>query len=71
MCQFAVFVHLLSAIVWVGGLAFLALVAVPATRMLPQFRVVGRACIGRLLVTGVVVSGYRGLTPAALVRGRP
>jgi uncharacterized membrane protein len=76
MYQIVVLVHILSAIVWVGGMAFLALVAVPATRALPpaergailhaigrQFRRVGWACIALLIVTGAIASGYRGLTP--------
>jgi uncharacterized membrane protein len=82
MYQVAVFIHILSAIVWVGGLAFLALVAVPATRPLPaversvilqaigrQFRLVGWVCIGLLLVTGLIVNGYRGLTWGMLFDG--
>jgi len=74
--QVSVFVHILSAIVWIGGMLFLALVIVPATRGLPpderaalfsavgrRFRAVGWGCIGLLLVTGVVNSSYRGVTP--------
>jgi copper resistance protein D len=71
----SVFVHILSAIVWVGGMLFLALVIVPTTRGLPtaeraalfgsigrRFRTVGWACIALLLVTGTVNSIYRGVT---------
>jgi putative copper export protein len=80
--QAAVSIHVLSAIVWVGGLVFLALVAVPATRPLPaaergallnalgrRFRPVGWVCLGLLVLTGLVVSGYRGLTWETFVSG--
>lgn len=73
--QVSVFIHILSAIVWIGGMLFLALVIVPATRGLPpaeraalfgavgrRFRAVGWVCIGLLLVTGVVNTTYRGVT---------
>lgn len=73
--QLSVFVHILSAIVWIGGMLFLALVIVPTTRGLPpaertalfgavgrRFRTVGWVCIGLLLVTGVVNTTYRGVT---------
>jgi copper resistance protein D len=73
--QLSVFVHILSAIVWIGGMLFLALVIVPTTRGLPpaeraalfgavgrRFRAVGWVCIGLLLVTGVVNTSYRGVT---------
>jgi putative copper export protein len=71
----SVFLHLLSAIIWIGGMLFLALVVVPVTRSLPpaeratlfgamgrRFRTVGWACIAALLVTGTVNSAYRGVT---------
>jgi copper resistance protein D len=73
--QLSVFVHILSAIIWIGGMLFVALVVVPATRSLPpseraalfstvgrRFRTVGWVCIGALLVTGVVNVAYRGVT---------
>jgi uncharacterized membrane protein len=73
--QLSVFVHILSAIVWIGGMLFLALVIVPATRGQPpaervalfsavgrRFRTVGWVCIGLLLVTGGVNTSYRGVT---------
>ena len=63
--QLSVFLHILSAIVWIGGMLFLAFVVVPVTRGLPpaeraalfgaigrRFRTVGWACIAVLLVTG-------------------
>lgn len=73
--QISVFLHILSAIVWIGGMLFLALVVVPTTRSMPpseraalfgavgrRFRAVGWACIGVLLVTGTVNMAYRGVT---------
>jgi putative copper export protein len=73
--QLSVFLHILSAVIWIGGMLFLALVVVPATRGLPpaeraalfgvlgrRFRAVGWACIAVLLVTGVVNAAYRGVT---------
>jgi len=73
--QLSVFLHILSAVIWIGGMLFLALVVVPVTRPLPpgeraalvgavgrRFRAVGWACIAVLLVTGVVNTGYRGVT---------
>jgi copper resistance protein D len=71
----SVYLHILSAIIWIGGMLFLALVVVPVTRGLPpperaalfgavgrRFRTVGWVCIGLLLVTGGVNSVYRGVT---------
>jgi putative copper export protein len=73
--QLSVFVHVLSAIIWIGGMLFVALVVVPATRGLPpseraalfgtvgrRFRTVGWTCIGALVVTGIVNLAYRGVT---------
>ncbi len=73
--QFSVFLHIMSAIIWVGGMFFLALVVVPVARGLPpaeraalfgavgrRFRTVGWICIALLIVTGVVNMTYRGVT---------
>ena len=75
MYQLSVLVHFLAAMVWVGGMLFLALVVVPAARTLPpaersalfqlvgpRFRTVGWACIALLLLTGGVNVAYRGVT---------
>ena len=75
----SVFVHILSAIIWIGGMFFLALVVVPVTRGLPpadramlfgavgrRFRTVGWICIALLLVTGTINAAYRGVTWANL-----
>ncbi len=83
MYQLSVLVHLLAATVWVGGMLFLALVAVPATRGLPpaergaligalgrRFRVVGWACVALLVVTGTINTAYRGVTWGSVASGR-
>lgn len=69
--QLAVLIHLLSAIVWIGGMLFLVLVLVPvarrsadsperATRLLGQigrqFRPVGWVCLGLLVLTGLYLA---------------
>ena len=73
--QISVFLHILSAIIWIGGMLFLALVVVPTTRSMPpteraalfgavgrRFRVVGWACIAVLLITGTINTAFRGAT---------
>jgi copper resistance protein D len=73
--QLSVFLHILSAIIWIGGMFFLALVVVPATCGMPpaeraalfgsvgrRFRTVGWVCIGVLIVTGTINTAYRGVT---------
>jgi uncharacterized membrane protein len=81
--QLNVYIHILSAIVWVGGMLFLALVVVPVARRLPpaeraplldslgrRFRAVGWTAIGLLLATGLLNAGYRGVTWEAFFSGR-
>ncbi len=76
----SVWLHILAAIAWVGGMFFLVLVVVPwlrrgggidAGRFLHEtgvrFRNVGWACFGVLLVTGLFNLGYRGVRPTHLV----
>ncbi len=67
-------VHVLAALLWLGGMFFLAAVGAPVLRKVesPQlrqllfqrlgarFRQVGWACIGVLLVTGVLNLWFRG-----------
>jgi uncharacterized membrane protein len=66
MYQWIVWVHILAAIVWIGGMFFLPLVLVPVLRRQEpklraalldavgrRFRTVGWIAIGVLLVTGV------------------
>lgn len=73
--QLSVLLHILSAVIWVGGMFFLALVVVPVARTLApaeraalfgavgrRFRAVGWGCIGLLIVTGVINVSYRGVT---------
>ena len=82
MYQVSVYLHLLAAVVWVGGMFFLALVLVPALRARPEverarllgvagrrFRTIGWVCIGLLVLTGLINSGYRGLTWEAVLSG--
>jgi len=78
-----VFLHVLSAVVWIGGVLFLALVAVPVARSLPdplradlmealgrRFRPVAWVCIAVLVVTGVASLAYRGVGWERVVTGR-
>jgi uncharacterized membrane protein len=80
----AVWLHLLALAVWLGGMVFLALVLVPATRRPEQratapalfhqvatrFRWVGWACLAILIVTGLFALGYRGYGLADAFNGR-
>jgi uncharacterized membrane protein len=81
--QLSVYIHVLSALVWVGGMLFLALVIVPVTRgMAPperarlfeavgrRFRTVGWVCIGLLIVTGVTNLAFRGVTWESVLSGQ-
>ena len=83
MYQLSVFIHIFSAIIWVGGMFFLALVVVPTTRHLPpaergalfntvgvRFRTIGWVCIGLLILTGLINSAYRGVTWESLFSGQ-
>ncbi|MBI3939223.1 MAG: DUF4149 domain-containing protein, partial [Acidobacteria bacterium] len=70
----SVFLHLLAAIVWIGGMAFLGLILAPYLRQPGQrhmgpalfratgtrFRVVGWICIGLLVLSGIFSLAYRG-----------
>jgi putative copper export protein len=75
MYQIAVFLHVLGAAVWVGGVLFLAAVAVPVARRFEpairarivreagqQFRLIGWATLGIMVVTGVYLTTERGAT---------
>lgn len=77
-----VFVHVVSAMVWVGGILFLSLVVVPAGRRFDdavrsrlltdvgrRFRVVGWSALGMLLVTGLVQMAARGATVQNVLDG--
>jgi len=79
----SVFVHVLSAVVWAGGMLFLALVAIPVLRALPdrpraelvarlgeRFRPVAWTCIVLLVVTGILNLAFRGVTWESVATGR-
>ena len=71
---FSVWLHILAAIVWIGGMAFLGLVLIPAMRLSEyravgasltywtgtRFRLIGWVCLSVLLLTGVFNLLYRG-----------
>jgi uncharacterized membrane protein len=80
----SVWLHILSAVVWIGGMVFLALVLVPVIRR-PEnraiaaslihstgvrFRWVGWACLGLLIFTGTFNLVYRGFDWVDLWSGR-
>lgn len=80
--QLSVYLHVLGAIGWVGGILFLGLIAVPALRRLDEkkrsqllnelgtrFRVVGYTLLGILFLTGIVQSAARGATIANVLDG--
>jgi copper resistance protein D len=70
-----VFLHLVAALTWLGGMFFFALVGAPALRRVEpdevraglfrdmgiRFRVVGWAAIGVLVVTGTAILHLRGM----------
>lgn len=80
----SVWLHILAAAIWVGGMVFLSLVLVPVVRR-PEyrgvasslirwtglrFRWVGWTCLGVLLVTGTFNLAYRGMTWEDVWSGR-
>jgi len=77
--QLVVWIHILGACTWVGGILFFGLVLVPALRRAPgpkthelvravgrRFRVVGWTSVAILLVTGVANVLYRVPGPVLL-----
>lgn len=74
----SVTIHVLAAMLWVGGMGFFALVVVPVVRRHAgdaqvrelvrgvgmRFASVGWVALGTLIVTGVCNLGFRGLLPA-------
>lgn len=78
----SVFVHILAATIWVGGMAFLVLVVVPWLRASGQraqagallrdtgirFRSVGWVCFGLIALTATFNAYYRGVRLGDLVR---
>lgn len=80
--QIVVFVHVISAIIWVGGIFFLGIIAVPAARtMQPQtrshllnelgsrFRAVGYTLLALLIITGTVQAVVYGATWENVLNG--
>lgn len=71
----SVYTHILAAIIWIGGMLFLTLIALPAVRALEapggagrlirlmgrRFRDIGWVCIGLLIVSGFTNLWYRGV----------
>lgn len=78
-----VWLHILAAAVWIGGMVFLSIILVPVSRR-PEyhgvasslihgtgvrFRAVGWMCLGALLLTGMFNLHYRGIGWAVLGEG--
>lgn len=78
----SVWIHILAATVWVGGIFFVALVVVPwlksgdadvgkagalMRKAGERFRTIGWICFGILLVTGSLNLWFRGIRPGNLV----
>jgi uncharacterized membrane protein len=79
----SVFAHVIGAMIWVGGMLFLALVIAPATRHLSpaergplfsivgrRFRTVGWVCIALLVGTGLLNAHFRGVGWEDVASGR-
>jgi len=74
--------HVLAALVWFGGMLFLALVGAPVLRAVEpatlraelfrrlgeRFRAIGWICVGVLIVTGTLNLHLRGLLEPAVLR---
>ncbi len=80
MSRTLVVLHVLAAVVWLGGIAFLALVGAPVLRRLDdaalrqrlfdglgqRFRLVGWSAVGLAVATGMALLAVRGLLSTAL-----
>lgn len=80
----SVWLHILAAIIWLGGMLFLVLVLVPVLRRQEyrgvagslihwtgvRFRWVGWVCLALLLASGMLNLGFRGFTWQDLWTGR-
>lgn len=78
-----VWIHILAAMVWIGGAAFIALILVPSVRkpefavIAPsllraaalRFRLVGWICLGILIISGCANLGFRGYSLADCLNG--
>jgi copper resistance protein D len=74
-------IHIIAAIIWVGGLVFMSLMLVPALRAMgnpaltarliqavgKRFKWVGWICLATLLITGFINLTARGFSHASLV----
>ncbi|NUQ38502.1 MAG: CopD family protein [Caldilineales bacterium] len=81
---FSVWLHVVAAIIWIGGALFLALVLVPATRQAAyrgiapaliqwsgaRFRSISWVCLATLLLSGICNLAYRGFGWADLWSGQ-
>lgn len=79
----AVWLHILAAVLWVGGMAFLVLILAPLLRRLnddalaadllhrvgSRLRPVGWACLAMLVATGLCILAGRGVTLADVTGG--
>ncbi|MCL6552212.1 MAG: CopD family protein [Firmicutes bacterium] len=83
MYHAAVFLHIVAAVVWVGGMVFLSLVLVPVARRLPpaeraalvtqvgvRFRTVGWVAMAVLVGNGLANAAVRGVTWESVMTGR-
>lgn len=80
----SVFIHLLSMIVWLGGMAFIAMILIPVTREHifrtfssdlirrtgERFRIIAWVCLMLLLASGISMIGARGYVWQDLITGR-
>lgn len=80
---FSVWLHILAAMVWIGGAAFIALVLVPALRRpefaavfssvlrrsVLRFRFIGWVCLAILVITGLANLALRGFPLWGLLDG--
>lgn len=78
---FFVWLHILSAVVWIGGIVFLTIVLVPVTRKPDyqniassliywsgvRFRLVSWICLVALILSGAFLLHYRGLGSVDLI----
>jgi uncharacterized membrane protein len=80
--QLNVLIHILAAMIWVGGMLFMALILVPATRKVSaaerrylfeqvgfRFRIVGWICVAILVATGLGNLYYHGIGWGTFVSG--
>lgn len=77
-----VYIHIVSAIIWVGGILFLGLVAAPAVRRLSdakrtdimddigrRFRTIGYTLLVVLAITGIIQAWVHGATITNVING--